>query len=139
MGKDFQGLEIAGPGSLDISRWQLQQNGLSKIAHQEKGSKSAGLSKASGNQTGDPKVSEAATQFEALLLQQMFKSMWSTLPKEEGMLSGSNEEAQFRDMFVEGLANSVAKGQGIGIKEVIAKEMYKTESRAKGNGTVDKE
>jgi Rod binding domain-containing protein len=71
------------------------------------------------------KIKESATQFEAMLLQQMFKSMWSGVPS-EGMLSGGREEEYYRDMFNEALANSVASGQGLGIKDIIAKEMAKS-------------
>ncbi|NLF25206.1 MAG: hypothetical protein GX589_06045 [Deltaproteobacteria bacterium] len=69
-------------------------------------------------------VEKSATQFEALLLQQMFKSMWETLPK-EGMLSGSREEELFRDMLNENLAKEVSEKQSIGIKKVVLSEMNK--------------
>lgn len=67
----------------------------------------------------DPK--QAAQQFEALLVQEMLKSMWSTVPKGE-LLSGSNEERMYRDMLNEALADSISQGKGIGIKDVILKE-----------------
>jgi Rod binding domain-containing protein len=44
--------------------------------------------------------------------------MWSTVPK-GGLVSGSNEEALYRDMFNEALSNSISEGKGIGIKNVI--------------------
>lgn len=72
---------------------------------------------------------EAAKQFEALLVQEMLKSMWQTLP-EGGMLSGSNEEQQYRDMFNEQLAMTIASGKGIGIKEVIQKDIEKIDKKA---------
>ena len=67
-------------------------------------------------------VEKSATQFEALLLQQMFKSMWESVPK-EGMLSGSREEELFRDMLNENLAKEVSEKQSIGIKKVVVNEM----------------
>ena len=70
----------------------------------------------------EAEVKKAAIQFEAMLLQEMLKSMWSTVPK-EGMLSGSREEAYYRDMFNEALAGSLAEGKGLGIKDVISKEL----------------
>lgn len=68
------------------------------------------------------KAEEAAKQFEGLLLEQMFKSMWSSLPAENQLL-GSQEEEYFRDMFNQALAESISEGQGIGIKEVVFREM----------------
>ena len=67
-------------------------------------------------------VKAAAQQFEALLVQEMLKSMWSTVPK-QGMLSGSYEEGMYRDMLNEALAQSIAEGQGLGIKDVILKDI----------------
>ena len=72
----------------------------------------------------DKRIDEAAGQFEAMLLQQMFQAMWQTAPS-SGMLSGSREEELFRDMFNQSLSEEVSKGQGIGIKDVIAREMRK--------------
>ena len=86
------------------------------------------LSKASAKKeaTVDPKeqakIEDAAEQFEALLVQQMFNSMWQAVPQ-EGLLSGSNEEALYRDMFNQALAESLSKNQSLGIKDVIMKEM----------------
>lgn len=72
--------------------------------------------------TKDPQL--AAQQFEALLVKQMIDSMWSTVPK-KGLLSGSNEESMYRDMLNEALANSISEGRGIGVKDVILKDINK--------------
>jgi Rod binding domain-containing protein len=50
--------------------------------------------------------------------------MWSTVPK-GGIVSGSNEESLYRDMFNEALSNSISEGRGIGIKDVILKDFNK--------------
>lgn len=70
----------------------------------------------------DPK--QAAQQFEGLLLQEMLKSMWTTVPQ-GGMLSGSHEEKMYRDMLNEAMADSISEGKGIGIKDVILKDLNK--------------
>ncbi len=79
-----------------------------------------GLGPAKVPETKDPV--KAAEQFEALLVQEMLKSMWNSVPKGE-LISGSSEEQTYRDMFNEALANSIAEGRGIGIKEVILKDI----------------
>ncbi len=79
----------------------------------------------SGSALEQKRMEEAATQFEGLLLQQLFKSMWSSVPQ-EGMLSGSNEEGYYRDMLNEALAKDFSEGQGIGIKQVILNELKKS-------------
>lgn len=65
---------------------------------------------------------KAATDFEALLLQQMVQSMWKTVPT-DGMLSGSNEESMYRDMLSEQFAQELAKGQSLGLKDAVLGEM----------------
>jgi len=70
------------------------------------------------------RVKQAAADFEGMLLQQMFQSMWQSVPQSE-LTGGGKEGEYFRDMFIEGLAKDVSKGQGIGIKEIIEKELEK--------------
>lgn len=95
---------------------------LSQVQRNLQLEKTKDLSKISKD---DPeKIKRAAQDFEALLLQQMLKSMWNTVPK-DGMLSGSSEEDTYHDFLNEAVANEVAKGQGIGIKDVIVKDMQK--------------
>lgn len=71
---------------------------------------------------------QAAVQFEALILQEMMKSMWKTVP-DGGVLSGSREEETYRDMLNEAVAQSIASGKGVGIKDVIAKDINKLEKK----------
>ena len=72
---------------------------------------------------------EAAKQFEALLVQEMLKSMWQTVPKGE-LISGSNEEQTYRDMFTEQLSQRISEGKGLGIKEVIQRDIEKLDKKA---------
>jgi flagellar protein FlgJ len=69
-------------------------------------------------------VEKAATDFEALLLKQMFDEMWKTVPQ-NSLLSGSNEEKQFRDMYTQALAQDIAETQSIGVKQAILKDFEK--------------
>ncbi len=71
---------------------------------------------------------KAATDFEALLLQQMVQSMWKAVPS-EGLLSGSNEESMYRDMLSEQFSHELAKSQSLGLKEAVLGEMTKKEKR----------
>lgn len=73
--------------------------------------------------SNDAQIEKAAVDFEAMLLNQMLKSMWTTVPK-DGMLSGSNEETYYRDMLNQALAESIATDQSIGVKDVIMGELH---------------
>lgn len=90
----------------------------------------AEIQSARGHAVDSPeKIKDAAQQFEALLVQQMMQAMWKTVPQ-EGILSGSREEEYFRDMLNQALAESISKGQGIGVREVIEREMGRMEGQA---------
>jgi peptidoglycan hydrolase FlgJ len=88
-------------------------------------SKLPGISEAKAPEKPLPATQDAkkaAEQFEGILVQEMLKSMWSTVPK-NGALTGSYEEGMYRDLFNEALAQSISEGQGIGIKDVILKDI----------------
>ena len=78
----------------------------------------------------EKEIVKASTDFEALLLQEMLKSMWQAVPG-GGLLSGSHEEEIYRDMLNQGVAEQMAETQSIGIKDIIAGEMRRSEAKRK--------
>jgi flagellar protein FlgJ len=78
-------------------------------------------------------IKKAATQFEGLLVQQMLKSMWATVPTQEGSITGSREEQMYRDMLQEAMATNIAEHSSLGIAAVIEKDMKQIEARS-GHG-----
>lgn len=70
----------------------------------------------------EQQLEKASRQFEALLLQQMLKSMWDTVP-EASLTGGGSDVSLYRDMFNEALAESISKGQGIGIKDIVGRDL----------------
>lgn len=113
IGKDFLAVGALGRQDEVLLRAQRVQADLKSVTD------SNGLAK-SGKI--DPKIEKAATEFEALLLQQMLQSMWKSAPS-EGMLTGSNEESLYRDMLSEQLAKEMAESQSLGLKDIVIREM----------------
>ncbi|MFN8388907.1 MAG: rod-binding protein [Bdellovibrionota bacterium] len=75
---------------------------------------------------GKPKdVEKAAGGFEALLLHQMFESMWSTVDYAGMFNEKSNESQYFRDMLSQAVADNTSKGRGIGVKTFLEKELLR--------------
>lgn len=68
------------------------------------------------------KAKEAARQFEGLLLHQMFNSMTANVAK-DSLLGGGREDEFARDMYNQALADSISKGKGIGIRDILEKEL----------------
>ena len=75
-------------------------------------------------------VESAATDFEALIMQEMLKSMWGTV-QGDGLLTGSREEALYRDFLNQELARNIAQNQSLGFKELIANDINKMQAKKK--------
>jgi Rod binding domain-containing protein len=76
-------------------------------------------------------VEKAAKGFEALLLQEMMQSMWSTVEFAGMFKEESNESQIYRDMFSQAIADTTAEGRGIGVKEFLSKELLRKNHASK--------
>lgn len=63
----------------------------------------------------------AAKQFEAVMLQQMLKAMRATVPA--NAFTSSDGERTFQDMSDQQLAHNLAMGRGIGLGEMLARQL----------------
>ncbi|MDO6460405.1 flagellar assembly peptidoglycan hydrolase FlgJ [Granulosicoccaceae sp. 1_MG-2023] len=77
--------------------------------------------KASAARDADASRREVAEQFEALFIQSMLKSMRDTLPGDE--LGGSDQVELYQDMFDKQLSLDMAKHGGIGIADVLERQL----------------
>ncbi len=66
-------------------------------------------------------IRQVAKQFESLFVQMMLKSMRDTLPENE--LFGSQSERMYRDMYDKQLSLNMSNGQGIGLRDVIERQL----------------
>ncbi|MFA6686865.1 MAG: rod-binding protein [Desulfuromonas sp.] len=73
-------------------------------------------------------VRSAAAEFEAIMVQMMFKSMRSEEPP-EGILEVSNAQMIYRDMLDGRIAQELAHRQSMGLGE----EIYRQVARIEGN------
>ncbi|MCG5493047.1 flagellar assembly peptidoglycan hydrolase FlgJ [Ectothiorhodospira variabilis] len=89
----------------------------------------AGLSELRGRvQSQSPEAAdEVARQFEALFIQMMIKSMRAAAPA-EGLLS-SDQTRMFEGMFDQQVALDMARGEGIGLREQVARQLAGPEAR----------
>ena len=58
------------------------------------------------------------------------KSMWATVPTQEGSITGSREEQMYRDMLQEAMATNIAEHSSLGIAAVIERDMKQIEARS---------
>lgn len=82
---------------------------------------SAALSQPDSNQK-NAAVREAAEQFEALFLTQILNSMSSGL-EVDGVFGGGPAEGIYRSMLNDEYAKSVSRQGGVGIADVVYREM----------------
>lgn len=76
----------------------------------------------------DPKVRQAAQDFEAFFLGHLLKDMRNSLPK-GGLFPESGESRMMQDMMDESLADDLAhKGNGIGLAQVLMKQLQQSRS-----------
>jgi peptidoglycan hydrolase FlgJ len=73
-------------------------------------------------------VREVAQQFEAYFLQEIMKSMRATV--ENGGLVDSNAVSTYQDMMDKEVAQSMAKGRGIGLADMMVSQLAKAPASA---------
>lgn len=74
--------------------------------------------------TSQKALKEAAVQFESLFIQQMLKEMRNTVP-ESDLFGKRNAEKLFQSLYDEQLAIEMAQSGGIGLSEMIYKQMVR--------------
>ncbi len=68
----------------------------------------------------DKKLKEVSQEFESLFINQLFKSMRSTVPKDE-WLNGGLKQDIFEDMLYNEYSKNISKSGGIGLGDMVYK------------------
>lgn len=74
----------------------------------------------------------AAREFEAMFIAQMLKPVFETLPR-EGMFGGGPGEKVFQGLLVEQYGRAVAASGGVGIAEIVEREMLARQGEGEGD------
>ncbi|MBF0102130.1 MAG: rod-binding protein [Desulfobacterales bacterium] len=73
----------------------------------------------------DKKLRQACEDYEAIFLQELFKSMRNTVPT-DGIFGKSLQKDIFESMLDQEIANSIAKSpQSVGLKDIIYNQLKK--------------
>jgi len=73
----------------------------------------------------DDKLKEVSQQFEAFFINSIFKSMRQSADWGEGMTEKSHARGIYEGMMDEKMSDEIATGRGIGISDMIYKQMAK--------------
>ena len=75
----------------------------------------------------DEKMKEVCKEFEAYFIEQIYKEMWNTVPKEEKQDAALGQLTDyFRDMYTQELAKQTAEQESLGI----AQQLYEAMKRS---------
>ena len=86
------------------------------------------LKKAVGEKD-EKKLKEACRNFEAVFVNMMFSQMRSTIQKTD-LMGGGFAEQTFEDMLYDNYSKEIAKGPGIGLADIMYKQLSKNISVA---------
>ena len=94
-------------------------NGLAQAKSQKAAN---GLANAGAAGANDAAIAEAAKQFEASFLSQMFSHMFESVETDQ-LFGGGHGEEMFRSMLVDEYSKQVVKHGGIGVAENVMRTM----------------
>ena len=83
----------------------------------------------------DSRARAASQQFESVFLLQMLNSMYAGIST-EGPFGGGKNEAMFRSMLNEEIANEISKSGGIGIGESVYRELLRLQEVRNADSTI---
>ncbi len=82
------------------------------------------LNEASTSDAEDKKMKEVCKEFEAYFIEQIYKEMWNTVPKEEKQDAALGQLTDyFRDMYTQELAKQTAEQESLGIAQQLYEAM----------------
>lgn len=90
----------------------------------------AGL-KAQAREQDPAALLKTAKQFESLMLQQMLKAMRAATPGEDA-LGGGEQTNFYRDMFDQQLAVTLSSGKGVGLADMMVRQLKMSQSLGEG-------
>ena len=71
----------------------------------------------------DEKLKKVSQQFEAFFINEIFKSMRNSTKLGEGLVEKSHARTTYEGMLDEKMSDEISSGQGIGISDLIYKQM----------------
>lgn len=84
------------------------------------------------NETTDESIEQVARQFESIFTQMMLKSMRDASPAEGGLFD-NDQSKMYSEMFDKQIALTMSEGKGIGLKEMLMRQLGTTSTVAEGD------
>lgn len=97
----------------------IQNTGISDLTND-----ATSVAEQGKNAKKDAELKKACADFESVFMQKMLEGMRKTIPK-SGLLDGGMQEEIYTSMFDEELSKLVANGKGMGLGDMMYKQMQK--------------
>lgn len=101
----------------------MNYNTQTKVQEAQEGDFESALNKAISD-NDEKKLKKACNDLEAVFVNMMFKQMRSTVDK-SGLMEDDYAEETFEDMLYENYAQEVSKGKGLGLSDILYKQLSK--------------
>jgi flagellar protein FlgJ len=94
------------------------------------------LKRGAAAQTPDA-IRETARQFESLFTTMMLKSMREATPRDPNSLFGSDQQDFYQDMFDQQMSVQLSKGKGLGLADVLVRQLMQSAGVTDAAGATD--
>lgn len=95
------------------------------------------LSQVASDNKNQKKLKAACTDFEAMFLNLMYGEMRKSVNEEDGLLPKTQAEKIMQSMLDEELTKNMAKAGGVGLADVLYKQLSLDDSAEKNKNTID--
>lgn len=109
-------------GSKIISKESKFQSELANAQKNLKKTTKSGVMTPEQIEKRNQEIKDASVQLEAIILKMMYGEMWKTVPKNE-LFGDDNAMEIWRDMYNDELTKHIAESGGIGLQDLIYKQL----------------
>ena len=95
------------------------------------------MAEATGDNSSQKKLKGACVEFEAMFLNLMYGEMRKSVNEQDGLLPKTQAEKIMQSMLDEELTKNMAKAGGVGLADVLYKQLSFEESSKKNKNTID--
>ena len=108
---------------MDISNITSMYNDIYASASNQSTAKLEGQLDKDYTQATDDELMDACKQFEAYFLEQVFKEMQKTIPRNEESSSNSNLTDYFKDQMIQSIAADSTEQNSLGLAQTLYEQM----------------
>lgn len=119
-------------GNINVNEYNNVKN---KADEAKEGSFEKELEKAM-TEKDEKKLRKVCSELESVFINMIFKQMRSTIPKSD-LMGGGLAQEMYEDMLYESFADEISKGKGIGIGDLLYKQLARSINKESEEGDAE--